>query len=103
VLAALGLARVWRPQDRLHNGYGLLLRGTPFFSHLLFGALALALLVFLLWRRRDMDLVAAGLLAAALAFAASFFVVSIACDYRYLIFLDLAAMAGGLAAAARKN
>jgi hypothetical protein len=50
-----------------------------------------------------MDLVAAGLVAAALAFAMSFFVVSIACDYRYLDFLDLAAMAGALAAAARKN
>jgi hypothetical protein len=103
VMAALGLKPVWRPQDRLHNSYGLWLRSTPFFSHLAFGALALALLFFLLWRRRDMDLAAAGLLAAALAFAASFFVVSIACDYRYLIFLDLAAMAGALAATARKN
>lgn len=103
VMAALGLKPVWRPQDQLHNNYGELLRGTPVFSHLLFGALALVLLVFLVWRRRDMDLVAAGLVAAALAFAMSFFVVSIACDYRYLDFLDLAAMAGALAAAARKN
>jgi hypothetical protein len=29
-------------------------------------------------------------------FAASFFVVSVACDYRYLYFLDLAAMTGWL-------
>jgi hypothetical protein len=103
LMTALGLKPVWRPQDQLHNRYGLLLRGTPVFSHLLFGALALGLLVFLLRRRRDMDLVAAGLQAAALAFGLSFFVVSIACDYRYLYFLDLAAMAGALAAAARKN
>ena len=103
VMAALGLKPLWRPQDQLHNSYGLWLRGTPFFSHLVFGALALALLAFLLWRRRDMDLAAASLLAGALAFSASFFVVSIACDYRYLYFLDLAGMAGALAAAARKN
>jgi len=38
----------------------------------------------------------AAMLASALAFAASFLVISIACDYRYLYFLDLAAMAGAL-------
>ena len=103
LMTELGLKPVWRPQDQLHNGYGLLLRDTPLFSHLLFGALALVLLAFLIGRRRDMDLVAAGLLAAALAFTLSFFVVSIACDYRYLYFLDLAAMAGALAATTRKN
>jgi hypothetical protein len=103
LLAELGLQRAWRPQDELHNRYGLLLRDTPLFSHLAFGTLALALLVFLLWRRQGSDLVAAGLLAAALAFTASFFVVALACDYRYLYFLDLAAMAGALAATARKN
>jgi len=103
LLRELGLKPVWRTQDELHNRYGLLLQGTPLFSHLAFGALALGLLAFLLWRRRDGDLAAAGLLAAALAFSASFFVVAIACDYRYLYFLDLAAMAGALAAAARKN
>jgi hypothetical protein len=101
LMAALGLKHTWRPQDRLHDRYGRWLRGTPLFSHLLFGALALILLAFLLWRRHDMDLMASGLLGAALAFTASFFVVSIACDYRYLYFLDLAAMTGALAAAAR--
>ena len=33
---------------------------------------------------------------AALLFALSFFVVSIACDYRYMYFLDLAAMTGAI-------
>jgi hypothetical protein len=102
LMAALGLEHAWRPQDRLHDRYGRWLRDTPLFSHLLFGALTLVLLPFLLRRGRDMDLMAASLLAAALAFTASFFVISIACDYRYLYFLDLAAMAGALAAAARK-
>jgi hypothetical protein len=103
LMAQLGLKRVWRPQDRWHDRYGAMTVGTPLFSHLLFGAVALAALVFLIWRRRDADLVAAGLVVAALAFAASFFVVSIACDYRYLYFLDLAAMAGALAATVRKT
>jgi hypothetical protein len=34
-----------------------------------------------------------------MAFAASFFIISIACDYRYLYFADLAALAGLLYAA----
>jgi hypothetical protein len=33
------------------------------------------------------------MLLASLAFTASFFVISIACDYRYLYALDLAALA----------
>jgi len=103
LMEELGLKPQWRRQDQWHNDYGLWLRNTPVFSHLLFGALALGLMVFLLLRRRDTDLVAMGLLAAALAFTLSFFVVSIACDYRYLYFLDLATMAGAMAAAAREN
>jgi hypothetical protein len=35
-----------------------------------------------------------GLMVSGLGFAASFFLISIACDYRYLYFLDLAALAG---------
>ena len=38
----------------------------------------------------------AALLAGALAFTASFFLISIACDYRYLYLLDLAALTGVL-------
>jgi hypothetical protein len=32
------------------------------------------------------------MLSAAMVFTASFFVISIACDYRYLYFLDVAAL-----------
>jgi hypothetical protein len=35
-------------------------------------------------------------MAGALIFASSFYVISIACDYRYLYFLDMAAMTGAL-------
>jgi hypothetical protein len=34
------------------------------------------------------------MLASALLFAASFLPIALACDYRYLYFLDVAAMAG---------
>ena len=42
------------------------------------------------------DLAMAGLRGGSLAFAASFFVISIACDYRYLYLVDMAAVTGVL-------
>jgi hypothetical protein len=50
------------------------------------------MLVVLLRRGRAGDIAMAGMLTAALVFTASIFVVSIACDYRYLAFLDMAAL-----------
>ena len=50
----------------------------------------------LLWRREPADIAMAALIGGALAFAASFFVISIACDYRYLYLLDAAAITGVL-------
>jgi hypothetical protein len=49
-------------------------------------------MILLLRRRRPADVSIAAMLFASLLFTASFFAVSIACDYRYLYFLDLAAM-----------
>ncbi|MEI9931228.1 MAG: hypothetical protein WDM89_11975 [Rhizomicrobium sp.] len=46
-------------------------------------------LVVLLRRRAQGDLAMAAMLISALLFTASFFVISIACDYRYLYFLDM--------------
>jgi uncharacterized membrane protein YphA (DoxX/SURF4 family) len=43
-------------------------------------------------RRRAADIAIAFMLLATFAFTASFFVISIACDYRYLYFLDLATL-----------
>jgi hypothetical protein len=64
--------------------------GTPVFWHALFGILAIAGLIILLRRRSPGDIAMTALLASALVFTASFFVISIACDYRYLYFLDMA-------------
>lgn len=78
---------------RLYN-YVTWFLDTPAYSHVAYAAVALAVGVLLLWRREPADLAMAGLMAGSLAFAASFFVISIACDYRYLYLLDMAAVTG---------
>lgn len=95
-MKALGLKPHIRAQDRFLYFYVARFFHTPVLSHLLYGALALLFLVLLARRGMPDDMAIAGLQAAALLFALSFFVISIACDYRYLYFLDLAAMTGAL-------
>jgi hypothetical protein len=102
LLAPLGLTARIRPQDHALDKYAHLFVGTPIFSHLIWGALAVFLMVVLLRRGSKPDLAVAGLLAAALLFTVTFAIISIACDYRYLIFLDLSAMAAALYAAGRR-
>ncbi len=92
----LHLAPRQRPQDDWLRAYTGSFVGTPVFSHLTFALLALGELVIFLRRGSPTDLVMSFLLGAALAFVASFFVISIACDYRYLLFLDLSALVAGL-------
>ena len=82
--------------DRKLYNYATWFFDTPAMSHVAFAALALVVMILLLVRRESQDLAIAGLLGAALAFTASFAVISIACDYRYLYFLDLAAISGAL-------
>ena len=64
------------------------------------GFIAIAVMTILAWRRAPGDLAVAAMLGAAGLYTASFFVISVACDYRYLYFLDVAAMAGTLYLAA---
>jgi hypothetical protein len=66
--------------------------GTPVFSHLTWAVVAVGMIVLLLRRRDPADWAIVGLLVGSLLFAASFAVISVACDYRYLYLLDLAAM-----------
>jgi hypothetical protein len=93
-LKELGVARPFRPQDRALGNYAALFLPTPLYSHATYAVLALVLLAFLVWRRRPADIAMAAMLAGALVFTACFFVISIACDYRYLLFLDLSAFTG---------
>ncbi len=95
-LKQLGLVSHIRVQDRLLYRYVARFFYTPILSHLFYGVLAVLALVLLLRRRTPADMAMAGLQIAALLFALSFFIVSVACDYRYLYFLDLAAMTGWL-------
>ncbi len=103
VLKALGLTARIRSQDQALANYARLFFATPVFSHLAWGGLALVLMIVLLRSGGDADLAVAGLLAGALLFTITFVIISIACDYRYLVFLDFSAMAAALYASVRKN
>lgn len=99
MLKKAGLTARETDQDDWDGDYASSFLGTPVFSHLAYAAVALVLLVLAC---RDIDrgepgsTAVAGLIVAALAFTASFFVISIACDYRYLYFLDVAALLSAL-------
>jgi len=95
-MKALGLQPHIRAQDRFLYFYVANFFHTPVLSHLPYGALAILFLILLAARGAPADIAVAGLQLAALLFALSFFVVSIACDYRYLYFLDLAAITGAI-------
>jgi hypothetical protein len=93
MLARLHMAYRRDARDLALTQYGNAFFGTVVWWHPAFAIAALAGLVALLRRRRPADIAMAALLASAFAFTASFFVISISCDYRYLYFLDLSALA----------
>jgi 4-amino-4-deoxy-L-arabinose transferase-like glycosyltransferase len=95
-MAQLHMTNHERPQDKALEAYGDLFTPTPVFWHGFYALAAVALIIVLVRRRGPGDLAVAAMLAAALAFAGTFFVISVACDYRYLYFLDVAAMAAAL-------
>ena len=94
ILSKLRMKPGWDARDTWLNSYSSRFYGTPVFSHLAYGGLAVILIVVLALRRSDSDLAVIGLLLSGLGFAASFVILSIACDYRYLYMLDLSALAG---------
>ncbi|MBN9591365.1 MAG: hypothetical protein J0I02_03930, partial [Alphaproteobacteria bacterium] len=94
-LKALNMVRRFDGRDRALDNYATAFTGTPVFSHAAFALVGVMLFGILLWRRRAADLAMAGLIAGAFLFTLSFFVLSLACDYRYLYVLDLAVMVCG--------
>ncbi len=93
---SLGLPNRIRPQDHTLAVYTGHFFATPAYLHPAWAGLGLVLLVLLLRRRRNADLAVAGLLAGALLFTMTFAIISIACDYRYLLFLDLSVLSSAL-------
>lgn len=81
-------------QDQALADYAKRFYPTPVYSHLTWALAAVAVIGLLLRRRDPADWVIVSLLAGTLAFTASFALISVACDYRYLYLLDLAAMVG---------
>jgi len=93
MMARLHMPRRADARDFALERYGKALFGTPVWSHLTFAAAAVACLIVLCRRRRSADIAVAAMLLSALAFTASFFVISVSSEYRYLYFLDLSVLA----------
>lgn len=88
----LRIAPRYDDRDEALDDYAQSFMATPVFSHAAWAAVALIALILLAGRRKPADIAIAGMLGGALLCAASFFVISIACDYRYLYGLDLAGL-----------
>jgi hypothetical protein len=94
MLAELDMVTGVDNQDQALADYARRFYPTPVYSHLTWALAAVGVIALLLRRRDPADWVIVSLLAGALAFTASFALISVACDYRYLYPLDLAAMVG---------
>ncbi len=98
ILKQAGLQLRMDAKDAWDEDYASSFIGGPLYSHVFYAVLLIAALGVAArrWRRgyrRPETLAVIGLGLVALAFAASFFVLSIDCDYRFLYALDVAAMA----------
>jgi hypothetical protein len=93
-LDELDLESRWDARDLWLELYGDHFLGTPVLQHGIFALLSIAAGILLLWRRCAADIAIAFLQIGALTYVATFFFISIACDYRYLYCLDMAAMTG---------
>jgi hypothetical protein len=98
-MAPLGLSHRYVQSDVQLANYSSWFLDTPVYSHVAYVVVSLLLAGLFLWRRQPSDLVMAAMQLAGVAFAASFFIISLACDYRYLYFTDLGALTGLIYAA----
>ena len=98
-MAPLRLEHRFVESDAQLNNYASWFLDTPVYWHWFYAGISLVLAGLFVWRRQPADIAMAGLQLGGAAFAASFFIISIACDYRYLYFTDLAALTGLIYAA----
>lgn len=92
-LKAIGMSAGVRAQDNAIYGYSSRFFRTPVYSHVFYACIAIALVVFFLLRGAPADIAIASMLIAALLFTAVFFFIALSCDFRFLYFLDAAAVA----------
>ncbi len=88
-LKMLGMHLQQTPRDLRLEQYASLFHHTPIYSHWFYAALALVLIVVMFRSRERADAVFGFMLIGALGFVASFVLIGVACDYRYLYALDL--------------
>jgi hypothetical protein len=91
-LAALRMTERDDDRDDALDSYAGALQATPLFSHVFYFIIGAVCFVVLALRRSDADKAMMAMLAGFVLFAASFFFISIACDYRYLYGIDLSAV-----------
>jgi hypothetical protein len=100
-LKELGVKPRLNARDEKLADYGtFFLRHTPVYGHALFGLIGIGLMVLLLRRREPADVMLAALIVSAFVFTATFAVLSLACDWRYLYIVDLSVMTALVYAAA---
>ena len=93
-LKSLNLVPGARPGDVAISNYSTWFWISPTYSHAFNALVALAVAGLLMVRRDRVDWVMAGLMVGAVGFSASFLLISLACDYRYLYLQDIAAFVG---------
>ncbi len=93
-LQSLGLREGERPQDAALVSYSERFFHTPLYSHAFYALIAIVLVFVLALRGDPTDIAVTAMLVSALLVAASYYVVSIACAFRLLYFLDVGAFAG---------
>lgn len=93
-VTSLGLQLGARAQDQALYGYATRLLHTPYYSHLFYALVSIVLAILLIRRGDRQDIAIAALLTSGLLVAASYFVISISCDFRFLFFLDISSLAG---------
>lgn len=96
ILGELGMSARQDHRDIELSNYGSRFFATPVYSHLTFALISISVVGLLLFRRSATDWIICGLQVSALAFAGSFLLIALACDYRYLYYLDLSALVGVL-------
>lgn len=93
-LAELGIPLRLSPKDQALHDYAKRFYATPLYAHFTYVGLAILTILALLVRRDPQDIAVIALMLGGLAFAGTFLIISLACDFRYLYMLDLAGMAG---------